>query len=111
MPGVVPGLGFGWIGRGRRALVGFEHSLSLQANRGQNLVVPIDVTTRAVLFADQFGVQADRLVGLRVVFRIDANAGLLGKLSKQLLSEFLVLRAVEDHAIRIAGTAAPGEKD
>ena len=48
-----------------------EQALTVQTDRREDLVVPVDVAARPVGLADQLLVQADRLVRLAVELGID----------------------------------------
>src|SRR5262249_9837151 len=58
----------------------------------------VNVAARPVFFLLQFLGQADRFGGLRIKFWSHYQAGLLGELVENLVGEFLILGAVEDHA-------------
>src|SRR5262249_46159387 len=106
MPGVVIGVSRGRVRFAGRTPVRFQEALLLQPNRGEGLVVAMNIATRSIFFANQLDVQADRLVGFRVVFRVDLQTGALGELAQDLLREFLVLGTVEDDmALGVSATA------
>jgi hypothetical protein len=81
----------------------------LQANRRNNLVVPVHITARAILLLNQFRVQAHGLIRLGVIFRQHAHAGALAEFPQHLLRELLVLGAVERDLPGGVAAAAAGK--
>ncbi len=90
-----------------RALVRLQNPLFLQADGGQDFVVPMNVTARPGRFSNQVLVQADGFVRFRIVAGQHLQAGPAREFAEDILGKLAVVSAVDhDSACRRLGAAA-----
>src|SRR5690349_9054197 len=89
-------------------VVDFEKPLLLQPDRGYDFIVPEYITAWPITLGDQFFIEADRFVLLRIVLGHDRQSGLFLKIFEDRHGELAILGAVQHHArlgARTAGAA------
>ena len=79
--------------------------------RAEQFVVPEDVATGRVFFADEEFGEAEGFRGLGVVARGDRDAGLAGEVAEDGFGVDRIVRAIDGEARRAAAMPEPGERE